>query len=121
VSWNGTPFGYDANGNLTGDGATTYAWDARDQLIGIAAGMPASFQYDGLGRRRTRTVGTSTTGFHYDGINLVQELSGAVPSANILTGLEIDDAVARTDATGMHSVLVDGLGSARERRERCCR
>src|SRR3712207_8414646 len=43
---------YDANGNLTGDGARTYAWNARSQLASInGGGTTASFQYDAFGRR----------------------------------------------------------------------
>jgi len=32
LTWNGTPFTYDLNGNLTSDGSTTYSWNARNQL-----------------------------------------------------------------------------------------
>jgi len=43
---------YDANGNLTGDGARTYEWDAVDQLIAINQGTHRTeFTYDGEGRR----------------------------------------------------------------------
>lgn len=46
---------YDANGNLTDDGVSTYAWDARNQLKFIsAARLSASFTYDAFGRRKRK-------------------------------------------------------------------
>ena len=41
---------YDANGSLINDGARAFTWDARNRLTAIAV-APASFVYDGLGRR----------------------------------------------------------------------
>jgi RHS repeat-associated protein len=41
-------FSYDASGNMTGDGANTYGWNAESQLT-AAAGM--TYEYDGAGRR----------------------------------------------------------------------
>jgi RHS repeat-associated protein len=102
---------YDANGNLTSDGTTTYTWNARNQLAGLSGGVSASFQYDGVGRRRGKTV-SSTTTFLYDGLNLVQELtSGGTPTANLLTGLGIDETFARTDSGGTSVLLRDTLGN----------
>ena len=39
-TWAGQAYAYDANGNLQNDGLTTYAWNARDQLSGLAGGCP---------------------------------------------------------------------------------
>ena len=47
----------------------------------------------------------------YDGLNVVQELNGATPTANLLTSLGIDETLLRTDAVGARSFLADGLGS----------
>jgi hypothetical protein len=52
-----------------------------------------------------------TTHFLYDGLNVVQELNGTTPTANLLTGLGIDETLLRTDAAGPRSFLTDGLGS----------
>jgi hypothetical protein len=73
----------DANGNLTGDGTKTYAWNARNQLAGISGGVTAGFTYRADGQRASRTVSGTTTGFLYDGLNPVQELSGAMPTATL--------------------------------------
>ncbi|HET9194704.1 MAG TPA: RHS repeat-associated core domain-containing protein [Vicinamibacterales bacterium] len=112
ATWGGTSFTYDANGNLTSDGTKTYTWNARNQLIGLGGGGSASFSYDGLGRRRTKTVSSITTAFLYDGLNTVQELIGGSPSANILPGLGIDEWLGRTVSAGARYFLTDALGSA---------
>ncbi len=50
-------------------------------------------------------------GYLYDGATLVQELSGGTPSANLLTGLGLDQTFSRTDGSGTSSFLTDALGS----------
>lgn len=78
-TWGGTSFTYDANGNLTNDGTRTYAWNARDELTAVTA---ASFAYDALGRRRSRTTGSVTTTYLYDALDVVQEQVGGSAAAN---------------------------------------
>ena len=110
---------YDDNGNLQSitdsNGTTLYSWNVRNQLVGISGpGVSASFVYDGLGRRQKKTIDTNLTEFLYDGINLVQESSGATVLANMLTGFGMDEFLTRTEvATGATSVfLSDALGSS---------
>jgi RHS repeat-associated protein len=110
ATWGGTTFTYDFNGNLTSDGSTTYTWNARNQLVGLTGGATGSYAYDGFGRRRAKTTG-GTLGFLYDGANVVQELSASTPSANLLSGLAIDETLIRTDATSATALLTDALGS----------
>jgi RHS repeat-associated protein len=109
---------YDNNGNLQtitdSSGTTTYIWNARNQLTGISGpGVSASFVYDGLARREKKTVNSNLTEFLYDGVNPVQETSGAAVLANILPSLGIDEFLTRTDVgAGVTSnLLTDGLGS----------
>jgi RHS repeat-associated protein len=111
TNWAGTEHSYDTNGNLTGDGSNTYSWDSRNRLVGISGGVTASFTYDARGRRTSKTVDGASTGFLYDGLNPVQELSGSTPSANLLTGLGLDQWFARSDSSGTKSFLTDALGS----------
>jgi RHS repeat-associated protein len=114
TAWDATQFSYDLNGNLIGDGTTMYSWNARNQLAGLSGGVLANFAYDGAARRRSKTI-SGTTRFLYDGLNLVQELSsGGSPTANLLTGLGIDETFTRTDGSGARSLLVDALGSTLE-------
>jgi RHS repeat-associated protein len=102
---------FDANGNLTSDGTSTYAWNARNQLIGLDGGVTARFSYDGRGRRQRRTIGTSGTDFLYDGLTPVQEQDGSTILVTLLGGLGIDEVFSRTDSGGTRAFLTDGLGS----------
>jgi RHS repeat-associated protein len=107
-----TPFSYDLNGNLTGDGTTTYTWNPRNQLTGLSGGASASLRYDGIGRRQGKTIDSTVTNFLFDGLNLVQELTSAgTPNANLLTGSNIDETFTRTDGVGTSSLLADALRS----------
>lgn len=110
TSWAGSTFSYDLNGNLTGDGTNTYSWDARNQLSSISGGVSASFGYDGVGRRKTKTIGSSQTGFVYDGLNFVQELTGSTVNANLLTG-GIDEVFQRKETAATRYPITDALGS----------
>jgi RHS repeat-associated protein len=110
---------YDNGGNLTSvtdtNGTTLYTWNARNQLVGISGpNVNATFVYDGLGRRQKKTINANLTEFLYDGVNPVQETSGATVLANILTGLGIDEFFTRTDvpAATTRNFLPDALGSA---------
>jgi RHS repeat-associated protein len=110
TTWGGTSFTYDSNGNLTSDGVRSYTWDERNQLASLTGPVSASFGYDGFGRRRAKTMGSTTTQFLHDGPNPVQELSGSSPTANLLTGLAIDEYFTRTDAAGVRNYLTEALG-----------
>ncbi len=109
---------YDNNGNLTSitdaSGTTLYTWNARNQLTSISGPtVNASFVYDGLRRREKKTINGNLTEFLYDGVNPVQETSGAAVLANILGGLGIDEPFSRTDvqAGSTSHLLSDALGS----------
>jgi len=107
---------YDLNGNLAtftdASGTTTYTWNARNQLTSLSGpSLTASFTYDSFGRRTGRTVNGTVTNYVYDGLNPVQEKSGATVTANLLTGLGIDEFFTRTDGVGVRSLLPDALGS----------
>ena len=55
---------YDANGNLTGDGTWTFAYDAENRLkTANKSGTSASYSYDPLGRRQAKTVDTVVLAF----------------------------------------------------------
>ncbi len=107
---------YDLNGNLNTvtdpGGTSTYTWNVRNQLTGLSAtGFAATFSYDSFGRRTGKTVQGVTTNFVYDGLNPVQEKNGATVTANLLTGLGIDEFFTRTDGVGVRALLPDALGS----------
>lgn len=107
---------YDLNGNLAtftdASGTTTYTWNARNQLTTISGpGLTGSFTYDSFGRRTGKTINATTTNFVYDGLNPIQEKAGATVTANLLTGLGIDEFFTRTDGVGVRALLPDALGS----------
>ena len=114
--WNGFTLGYDINGDPTSNASTspstTYTFDVRHRLTQIMQGSStlASFNYDALGRRTAKTIGSTTTSFLYDGMNPVQETQGGTTNA-ILTGLGIDDRFTRQEAAGTRYFLTDALGS----------
>jgi YD repeat-containing protein len=115
VQINGTALTYDNNGSLSSDGTRSYVWDVRGRLAEIKQGAAtvASFNYDALGRRVTKTVGASTTKYLYDGINAVQELTSSnAPVANIVAA-GLDQWLWRTDAAGTRHFLPDALNSTR--------
>ncbi|WP_168454852.1 RHS repeat-associated core domain-containing protein [Sphingopyxis microcysteis] len=69
-------YGYDANGNLTGDGATTYTYDVENRLVSATGAKNAALRYDPLGRLYETVGGGVTTRFLYDGDELVAEYDG---------------------------------------------
>ncbi len=107
---NGKKLTYDGDGNLASDGSSEYKWNARDQLTEITGANTASFSYDPFGRRVSKTLGGSTTKVLYDGANAAQETHGTA-RANMLTGLDVDQTLARTTTSGTESFLTDALGS----------
>jgi RHS repeat-associated protein len=111
LQWGSSSLTYDLDGNLTNDGVNAYAWNARNQLASINLGATASFLYDGFGRREAKAIGATNTSFLYDGINPVQELSGTIVTANLLTGLAVDERFSRADAAGPRYCLSDALGN----------
>ena len=109
--WGGLALTYDANGNLTGDGAATYGWDARNRLSAVtAAGVTTVFRYDALGRRHEKTTAGAATRYHHDGENPVQILAGAGVTT-LLGGLNLDEFFAVTTPAGARTLLTDVLGS----------
>lgn len=49
--------------------------------------------------------------FIYDGMNLVQEQTGGVPSADYLVGLGVDEVYSKTGSGITQCYLTDGVGS----------
>jgi len=69
-------FSYDANGNLTGDGANGYGYDIENRLTSASNGLQLT--WDPLGRLYQTSGGPSgTTQFLYDGDALVAEYDGS--------------------------------------------
>ena len=88
-----------------------YTRAANEDFINGGPWSRTKFAYDALGQRITKTGSGTTTNFLYDGDQVVQELSGGTPAANLLTGLGMDDIFSRTDSAGPRYFLTDALGS----------
>jgi YD repeat-containing protein len=56
ATFGGTTFTYDDNENLTNDGMRSHTWNARNQLASLSGPVIGSFAYDGVGRRRSKTI-----------------------------------------------------------------
>jgi RHS repeat-associated protein len=77
----------------------------------ITGPVNASFQYDAVGRRTQKTIGSATSRFLYDGSNYVQEqnASGAWTATELTAG--IDEVFARMTSTGIVRPIADAQGS----------
>jgi RHS repeat-associated protein len=85
--------------------------NARNQLTATSGGT-SSFLYDGLGRRIKTVVSGATTRYLYDGANPVQEQNNAgTPTADLLTGLGLDQTYQRTVSGTSYNYLSEALGS----------
>src|SRR6266566_5065168 len=62
----GSPYQYDAAGNMTHDASHGYAYDAENRLIQVDGGSTATYAYDPNGRRVTKTIGSTITNYAYD-------------------------------------------------------
>jgi len=116
----GKSFVYDQNGNLQTRtdvcGTTTYTWNARNRLTGISGYKPdcssltASFSYDALNRRISKTINGTTTQFVYDGWDIIQEIKSGVKT-NYVRSLNIDEPLTRITGSTIRHYVRDALGS----------
>jgi len=111
---------YEGNGNLArkeglgtaANKSVTYTWDGRDRLVAIQGnGITASFAYDAYGRRTGKTVNGQTIQYVYDGNQAIGELRNYTLDTTLLTGLEIDEVIARYSTQGTATYLTDALGT----------
>ena len=73
LSAGGAAVTHDLNGNMTSDGATTFAYDVENRLVSASGAKNAALAYDPLGRLWQVTSGGATTRFLYDGDRLLEE------------------------------------------------
>ena len=78
TSYDGEPLYYDTIGNLIRDANWDYTWEQGRQLTKMKHGFYAwEFTYDSNGMRTSRTSGTTTYHYVYNGSQLVQMTVGA--------------------------------------------
>ncbi|USA61385.1 hypothetical protein NCF85_15215 [Qipengyuania citrea] len=130
----GNTYGYDTDGNLTGDGQWAWAYDSENRMISMAKSGTSTvvLTYDVKGRLRQSAGGsTGTTQFVYAGDELIAELnsSGAV-LRRYVHGPGIDDPLVwfegsstassarrfmHSDVRGSIVAVTDGAGAAIQR------
>ncbi len=105
---------YDTRGNLTSDGVLTLTYDPENRLMAASkTGMSASYLYDPLGRRTTKTVSGTVTNFLHDGDTEIAEY-GATGSLvrRFVPGSEIDQPIAMVTSAGVKTMFhTDKMGS----------
>ncbi|MFT3791438.1 MAG: RHS repeat-associated core domain-containing protein [Rudaea sp.] len=93
---------YDANGNLTSDGSTSYAYDRENRLLRATGASTATLVYDPLGRLFQTTSGSTVTQFLYDGDALVAEYNGAnVMQRRYVHGPKVDEPLIWYEGTAL--------------------
>ncbi len=107
---------YDLDGNLTQQGAFVhYNWNSLSQLTSLTNPSTASFGYDAWGRHVRVTVGTSSTGFLYDGVQALVEVDTAgnpMAEYSFYPDLDHPHSVRLGGASGTkYAVATDGLGN----------
>jgi RHS repeat-associated protein len=73
ASVNGTSFNYDASGNVTGDGANTYTYDAENRLVSVSGLVSESYGYDAGSHRVKKVVGGVVTHYIWEGNQVIAE------------------------------------------------
>ncbi len=75
----GTPYSYDANGNMTNDGLNSLTYDAENRAVSAAG---ATYSYDGNGLRVKKVSGSTTTVYIFSGTKVTAEyVNGAAPAS----------------------------------------
>ena len=104
---NGGISSYDNNGNLLSVPASatvpaqSYTYDTENHLV--TASVPSvqsaaiTYDYDGLGRRVSKTVGSTSTTYLLDGDEEIAEYSGATLLRRYVTGPAIDDRIVHVE------------------------
>jgi RHS repeat-associated protein len=111
LTFGGAVATHDANGNLTSDGARTFTWNARDQLVAVdGPGLAVRYAYDALGRRREVSSGGVATRFVFDGL-AVASILGADETQPVLNGPDGDEPLVVGEPGDLRVLLADAVGS----------
>ena len=106
---------YDNNGNtLTDASGKTFTWDFENRLTtAVVPGTgTVAFKYDPFGRRIQKSGPLGTTNYFYDGLDLIETVSGSgSESASYAQGVGIDEPLAELQGSTTDYYAVDGLGS----------
>jgi RHS repeat-associated protein len=109
----GTPYQYDAAGNMTQDASHSYTYDAENRLTTVDGGSTATYVYDAEGDRIEKIAGGVTTVYYYDPVgNLTTETNGG-DTLNIGYVYSGGQLLAEYEGGSTLFVHKDHLGSTR--------
>jgi RHS repeat-associated protein len=125
ASVNGTAFSYDASGNMTGDGARAYTYDAVNRLVSVSEPGSESYGYDAGNRRVRKVVGGVVTHYVWEGNQVIAEYErggGATQSTGTryyhqdrLSTRVITDGAGAVVGTMEHLPFGEEIGGSDER------
>ncbi len=110
----------DANGNQTKTtipscaAPETQTWNARDQLTSYYSGClgyGATYTYDAIGRRLSKTINGVTTKFVYSGDQVIEEIANGA-TKRYLVGLGLDSVLASRQGSTDEFLLKDALSGS---------
>jgi RHS repeat-associated protein len=101
ASNDGVTFTHDANGNLTSDGATTFAYDVENRLTSATGAKNATLLYDPSGRLSDVTSAGVTTRLLYDGDDLIAEYNGATLLRRYVHGDREDEPLVHYEGASL--------------------
>lgn len=101
---------YDANGNLLNDTDHLYRYNLNNKLVGVDANI-ASYAYDALGRRISKTTYIGTISFYYVGDQMVEEYNGKNLAASYVFGNNIDEVLQMKSGKNVYYNHANQLGS----------
>ncbi len=101
---------YDKNGNLLNDHLSTFSYDFNNKLKS-ANNNAASFAYDALGRRVSKTTPSGTITFFYAGDQMIEEYTGKSLTASYVFGNNIDEALQMKRGNNVYYYHANQLGS----------
>ena len=108
ISVGGIDYDYDLNGNLTdiNNGEYEYVYDCENHLIDANEDGQtiATYAYDYLGRRVSKTVGGTTTKYCYDGDQVIAEYENNTLVRKFIYGPGIDEPICMIDVTDSNAV-----------------
>ena len=108
----GATMNYDRRGNLTNDGSKTYTYDHSNRLKTVSGGI--SFQYDPGSRLYQQTVGSTSTQYLYDGLDLIAEYNGTTVLRRYVHGPGLDEPLVQyngSSTTNRTFLIADERGS----------
>jgi len=94
---------YDDRGNMTRDASKRYEYDWANRLIKVNTlygSTIATYTYDALNRRVTKSYGGHTTAYIYNGGQVIEEYEDGQFRQSFVYGIYIDDPIMMEDNAG---------------------